>query len=573
MRTVWPISFSASTNLSYIYGPLASSMLSANCAPLTLSRRWKDGLVAFHSLSSSQYDAVGCGKSSVLGGWRNSQGLVKYRRTLGFKHGSCSGVPTRASSSPVYSGHSGGSAGAEEKPPTSFVWSDKKRPRICILGGGFGGLYTALRLETLVWPPGKQPQVLVVDQSDRFVFKPMLYELLSKEVDPWEIAPLFADLLSSTSIQFRKDKVVAVCPCDGGDKLSETRSGGIVYLGSGISVEYDWLVLALGAESKLDVVPGALDYALPFNTLEDALEVDRRLKSLERERFEPGKPPIRVVIVGAGYSGIELAATVSERLGKKGIVQVVNPSSEICPTASAGSREAAIRVLSSRKVELILCYFVSAIKVSPEVDNVFVLDLMPATRSTRRSNMFTKNLEADLVLWTVGNKPLVPSNEPGSVTKPFLVNGRGQAETDETLRVKGHPRIFAIGDSASTRDSSGRLLAATAQVAFQQADYAGWNLWAAINNRPLLPFRYQHLGELMVLGSNDAAVTPGFIEGFTLDGSLGHTVRKLAYLYRLPTNEHRVKVGLSWLGKTTIKSISDVQDTLTKLIGQTSAST
>lgn len=67
----------------------------------------------------------------------------------------------------------------DESASQTYTWPDKKKPRICILGGGFGGLYTALRLESLVWQDDKKPQVLLVDQSERFVFKPMLYELLS----------------------------------------------------------------------------------------------------------------------------------------------------------------------------------------------------------------------------------------------------------------------------------------------------------------------------------------------------------------------------------------------------------
>lgn len=64
--------------------------------------------------------------------------------------------------------------------PRLVPWPDSSRPRVCIIGGGFGGLYTALRLDSLTWPADKRPQIVLVDQSDRFVFKPMLYELLNK---------------------------------------------------------------------------------------------------------------------------------------------------------------------------------------------------------------------------------------------------------------------------------------------------------------------------------------------------------------------------------------------------------
>ncbi|KAK9167542.1 hypothetical protein Scep_002733 [Stephania cephalantha] len=500
----------------------------------------------------------------------------------------------RTISSSVGSGM--GSGGSDEP---------KSKPRICILGGGFGGLYTALRLESLVWPDDKKPQVLLVDQSARFVFKPMLYELLSGEVDEWEIAPRFLDLLANTSVQFFQDRVKLLYPLDHSmGKIPTMSCGGRVQLESGRLVEYDWLVLSLGAEPKLDLVPGAAELSLPFSTLEDALKVDSRLKALERGKF--GKDSlIRVVVVGCGYAGVELAAIVAERLQDKGIVQAINAETIICPSAPPGNREAALkvrsmlvmhcvkldsywkclsewialRVLSSRNVQLFLGYFVSCIRKAEKSEDLekptiseqvkviepeqgeLILELRPAERGLE-----SQILEADLVLWTVGSKPLVPPLVSCDRPLMFPITGRGQAETDETLRVKGHPRIFAIGDSAALRDSSGKLLPATAQVAFQQADFAGWNLWAAINDRPLLPFRFQNLGEMMTLGRSDAAISPSFIDGLTLEGPIGHTARKIAYLIRLPTDEHRVKVGISWLTKSAIDTIASFQSTLSNAI-------
>lgn len=88
------------------------------------------------------------------------------------------------------------------------------------------------------------------------------------------------------------------------------------------------------------------------------------------------------------------------------------------------------------------------------------LELQPTERGSQG-----RTLEADLVLWTVGSKSLLPTLEPSENYREQLpLNSRGQAETDETLRVKGHPRIFALGDSSALRDSNGRLLPATAQV-------------------------------------------------------------------------------------------------------------
>lgn len=466
---------------------------------------------------------------------------------------------------------------AGEKPIKKYPFVTASKPRICILGGGFGGLYTALRLESLVWPADKKPEVLIVDQLDRFVFKPLMYELLSKEADLWEVAPLFQDLLRSTSIQFHQGRVEKVLPCHGSARFMVRDStskdiGGTVTLESGLQIEYDWLLLALGSESKRDIVPGAEEHALPFSSLEDVLVIDNQLRRLEQKKFGAEKSLIQLVVVGAGYSGVELAATLAERLGDRGKVQVVDVTPDICSSAPAGNREAAYKVLSSRSVELILGVFASGIKKAPVEDGdstsqcPYLLELRPANRSTKRFGLPSITLPADMILWTVGSKPALPPEVIGNGTPPFPVNGRGQVETDDTLRVKGYPRIFAVGDSTFLRDGSNQPLPASAQVAFQEADYCGWNLWAAINERPLLPFRYQNLGEMMTLGRNEGAVTVSFVDGVTLEGPIGHAARKLAYLYRLPTNEHRLKVGLSWFAKSAVDTMASVQDTLTKLI-------
>ncbi len=82
--------------------------------------------------------------------------------------------------------------------------------RICILGGGFGGLYTALRLSQLPWESTQKPEIVLVDQSDRFLFSPLLYELLTGELQTWEIAPPFEEILQSTGVRFYQGVVSGI---------------------------------------------------------------------------------------------------------------------------------------------------------------------------------------------------------------------------------------------------------------------------------------------------------------------------------------------------------------------------
>jgi NADH dehydrogenase len=122
-----------------------------------------------------------------------------------------------------------------------------------------------------------------------------------------------------------------------------------------------------------------------------------------------------------------------------------------------------------------------------------------------------------------------------------------------TLQAVDRPEIFAVGDLADCQDADGQQVPATAQAAFQQADYAGWNLWASLTDRPLLPFRYQQIGELMALGTDNATLTA---LGVKLEGPLAYVARRLAYLYRMPTLDHQLRVGLNWIAQPLLSALS-----------------
>jgi len=107
--------------------------------------------------------------------------------------------------------------------------------RICILGGGFGGLHTALRLSQLPWESTQKPEIVLVDQSDRFLFSPLLYELLTGELQTWEIAPPFEELLQNTGVRFCQSIVSEI-------HIDQQR----VHLQNSEEIPYDRLILALG---------------------------------------------------------------------------------------------------------------------------------------------------------------------------------------------------------------------------------------------------------------------------------------------------------------------------------------
>ncbi|MBD2439318.1 NAD(P)/FAD-dependent oxidoreductase [Nostoc sp. FACHB-110] len=394
----------------------------------------------------------------------------------------------------------------------------KETTRIAILGGGFGGLYTALRLSQLPWESQQKPEIVLVDQSDRFLFSPLLYELLTGELQTWEIAPPFAELLQGTGVRFYQAVVSGI-------DIDQQR----IQLQDGPEIPYDKLVLSLGGETPLDMVPGGTSYAHAFRTVTDAYRLEERLRILEESDAEK----IRVAIVGAGYSGVELACKLADRLGNRGRLRLIEISEQILRTSPDFNREAAQKALEARGVFIDLDTKVEAITsdtISLEYKNQ--VDTIPV----------------DLVIWTVGTRvaPVVRS-------LPLKQNQRNQITTTSTLQVLDHPEIFALGDLADCYDADGQQVPATAQAALQQADYTAWNIWASITQRPLLPLHYQKLGEMMALGIDNATLTS---LGIKLDGSLAYIARRLTYLYRMPTLDHQLKVGFNWLVRPIIETIS-----------------
>jgi len=381
--------------------------------------------------------------------------------------------------------------------------------RICILGGGFGGLYTALRLSQLPWENSQKPEIVLVDKNDRFLFLPLLYELITEELQTWEIAPPFAELLADTSVKFHQGTVTGV------DIESKQ-----VYLDNSPELSYDRLVLAIGGKTPLNIVPGATEYAIPFRSIEDAYRLKERLRELETE----DRDKIRIAVVGGGYSGVELICKLADRLGEKGRLRLIDRGDRILKTSPEFNREAALKTLREKDIWLDLETTVTEVKADTiSLEYKGVVDTIPV----------------DIVLWTIGTQVselverlALPTNKKGLLT---ITN---------TLQVADNPDIFALGDLADCRDATGQQVDATAQVAFQQSDYCAWNIWASLTGRPMLPFRYQPLGEMMTLGI-DTATLNGL--GLKIDGNLAHLARRLIYLYRLPTLKHQLAVGFNWI--------------------------
>jgi NADH dehydrogenase len=383
------------------------------------------------------------------------------------------------------------------------------RQKICILGGGFGGLYTALRLNELSWQDFPKPEIILIDKSDRFLFSPLLYELITEELQAWEIAPPYSELLAETEVRFIQDTVNQI-------EISNRQ----INLANHGSLTYDRLAIALGGKTPIDLVKGATDYAIPFRTLNDAFRVKEKLRYLENS----DRDKIRVAIVGGGYSGVELALKIADRLGSRGRIRIIERGEQILKQAPKFNQEASLKALEEQNIWLDL---------ETEVEEIQADSLSLGYKGK------TDHIPVDLVLWTIGTKIPPQINNFG-----LPQSDKGKLITTPTLQIEGNSDIFALGDLAESKDEEGKALAATAQVAFQQSDYCAWNIWASLHHKPLLPFRYQPLGEMLTLGIDNATLSA---LGIQFDGFPASVARRLIYLYRLPTLKHQLSVALNWV--------------------------
>jgi NADH dehydrogenase len=391
--------------------------------------------------------------------------------------------------------------------------------KICILGGGFGGLYTALYLSNSAQVKSGQWEINLIEPKDNFLFTPLLYELLTEELQPWEIAPSYQKLLIGTKINFHQDKANKI-------DLKNRQ----VYLQQGQLLNYDYLVLSIGRKNKLLDLPGLQTHTLTFRSLADAQRLKEKLRILEAS----GRKKIRIAVIGAGANGVELACKISDRLSVRAQVFLIDRGQEILKNFSSGIKKAALKSIKNKQIQLYL------------ETNVKQID---AKQITLIKDEQLNTFPVDLVLWTAGTETIQLINELGCQQNSF-----GQLLTRPTLQLIDYPEVFALGDVADIRNSKGssaefssavyeprktKSIPITAQAAYQQASHAAKNLQAAIQGKQLKRFYYLHLGDMLTLGKG-VAVISSF--GINLSGSLAGQLRRLIYIQRLPTLRHRWQV-------------------------------
>lgn len=383
--------------------------------------------------------------------------------------------------------------------PATLGDAGAPQPRIVIVGGGFGGLYTALYLQKYRHLRGSF--IALVEPRDHFLFTPLLYEVLTEEMALWEVAPSYDTLLADTNIQWRRDWVDHI-------DLEQQR----VTLRQGDGLAYDYLVVATGVKTRHLDIPGIYDHAITFRSLGDVVKVKSQLDQLDQVSH-----PVAVTVLGAGASGVELATKVADRLGKKAQVRLVDRGDQILKPFPRGLRRQAMKALRRRNVELHLQTQVDA--VGPAMVRLDGADV-----------------PSHLTLWATGSEPL-PWPGPAVAT-----NDQGQVWVRPTLQLGDYFNVFVVGDIAA----QDRATPNTAQNAYQAAAVVAKSLANLTRQRAPKPFRYLHLGDMLALGKGAGGV---WSFGLSFGGRLGGLVRRAVYIFRMPTARHRLKVARRALGQ------------------------
>jgi len=390
--------------------------------------------------------------------------------------------------------------------------------RVLIIGGGFGGLFTALDLDGV-------GEITLINDEDHFLFKPMLYEYLSGEVEAWHIAPECKELLDE-KVRFVQGKVTNI----------DLDAGAVYVAGRAEPLSYDVLVFAPGAVTNYAGVEGAEQFSLPFRALNDANRLRRRMTEA-LDHVQPDAAPqdtrsaLTFAVVGGGASGVELSTKMADllrdavkRRALKGEprVLIIEMADRLVPGMGEELRHFVEDALHESRIE-----------VHTQTRVVRVTD----RTITLEHNQQHTELETAGVVWVAGVR-VSPLAEGLKIGK----DRRGLLMVERTLQTREYPNVFALGDVAFYPDVV-PTLAGTAQLALQESGLCARNVRAFIEGKPLKTKHFVELGEAVSLGTEHAAVLSA---GKVIGGPLARQARFAMYTARLPTWHHRLRVGASW---------------------------
>lgn len=406
-----------------------------------------------------------------------------------------------------------------------------------IVGGGFGGLFTALHLRH----HQHQGQILLVEPRENFVFKPMLYELLTEELPPTVVCPSYAELLVNSGVEQVRQRVTNL-----------DLQGKQLTLESGESQPYDHLVVTVGSVQGYLKTNGAEEYAYAFRSQEEAIALREHLKSclqqaLVTENEAERQALLTVAIVGAGPAGVEMAATLADLLPSWYVpmggnihelkIYLINHAPGILAgDANGGLKRCALEQLQQRAIPVQLKLGVGVKTVSPS-----------ALQFVETGHEELHILASHTTVWTAGTavNPLI--QDLAAQLPPEDLDRHGQPLVNGFLQLLSFPEVFAAGDCVTVKDNPKPALA---QIAYQQGATIAKNLIALQRGKSLINSDPQLRGTLMKLGLGNGVAN--LFDRVRIEGKAGDLLRNATYLELLPTPLHNFKATGQWLQEETI---------------------
>jgi len=404
---------------------------------------------------------------------------------------------------------------------------EHKRKRVVILGGGFGGVYTALHLEKLL-RKRDDFEILLINKENYFVFQPMLAEVVSGSVGILDTVSPIRRMLPRTDLHVREVESI--------DIKNSTITTTPGFRPHSHVIHYDHLVLALGNVTDFRGLRGLPEHAIPFKNLGDALYLRNHLiHVLEEAAIELDSPELRrqlltFVVAGGGFSGVEVVAEVNDF-----VREVIKNYPQLDP--------ADVRVVLLHAQNRIL----------PELDErlaLYAQKILARRGVALRLNTKLAAATGDEAILADGTRiptksliSTVPSSPNPLIDALDLPKERGRLKADPSLLVMGTDNVWALGDCALVPMTDGGICPPTAQFAIRQASTAAHNIVIAIRGGERKSFQFKELGKLAVLGHRSAVAQ---VFGINVSGFLAWFLWRTIYLMKLPGWGRRLKVAASW---------------------------
>ena len=397
--------------------------------------------------------------------------------------------------------------------------SSTPRPRVVIIGAGFGGLSAAKQLA------GTPFDVTVVDQHNYHLFQPLLYQVATAALSPGDIASPIRSIL-----RYKQNVSVVLAKVNGIDV------GRKDVLAEGRRIPFDCLIVATGAEHAYFGHEAWAACAPGLKTIDDATYLRRRiLLAFERAETEPDPAERRrllnFVVVGGGPTGVEMAGAIAE-LAKRALAadfRAIDPRA-----ARVILVEAAPRLLTPFDPSLSEAARAALAQLGVEVrlgTGVTECDGAGVTVGSER-------IETRTIIWAAGVKASPVAEWLGVVS-----DSAGRVTVAPDLSVPGHPDIFVIGDAALAAGADGKPLPGVAPVAKQQGQYVAKLLIARAEGKSVPPFRYRDYGMLAAIGRKRAVAHLGRIK---LTGFVAWVLWSVAHIYYLIGFRNRLIVAMNW---------------------------